>query len=520
MIKNKLILGLSILAVILLCISAGCINDNSSSDMSSTLVYAGENVNVINPLIDDHAEIIGLIFSGLMKYDRDSKPVYDLAESCTYDAAAMTYTFKLKHNVKWHDGETFNADDVVFTYNTLINDKSLSSDITSNYEDIKSVRKIDDYTVEFVMKQYNAAILGYLTIGIVPEHLLKGKDMNTDSFNQNPIGTGKYKFVEWDRTGNMIILESNKNYYGKIPNIERIIFKKTNDKTTKTTMLKTGEADLAWLNAEYADQFRGVKGYKNFDFITSDFRSMTMSMKNDFWKKNPDSIGVLGYAIDKDKIVETVLRNRGVPAYSVMQYSDYGGNKEADIYKYDVKKFHEEMEKLGWKRGSDGIYERNGQKFHFELFVPLSEEERVDIAQLCAKMLTKEGIDIELKLESSWDHYLEYDGFLAGEAVPFDPDKAYNMFATGASGNNNGYSNAEVDKWLTAARHETDDNARKYDYQQFEKAYAENPSMVLIAYLDGNYVGIDGINGIDTKRVLGHHAVGVMWNIEEWTLTK
>ena len=82
------------------------------------------------------------------------------------------------------------------------------------------------------------------------------------------------------------------------------------------------------------------------------------------------------------------------------------------------------------------------------------------------------------------------------------------------------YSNSEVDRLLNEGRHETDVNKRKAIYGEFEVAYSEMPGIVLVAYLDGNYVSIKGLSGLDTTRLLGHHAVGVMWNIEDWTLSK
>ena len=88
-----------------------------------------------------------------------------------------------------------------------------------------------------------------------------------------------------------------------------------------------------------------------------------MDFHTDFWKRNSDSIGVLNYALNKDAIAKSVLNGQGFPAFSPIQMNAYGGNKAADIYPYDLKKFAAEMEKLGWKKGKDGIYERNGQKF-------------------------------------------------------------------------------------------------------------------------------------------------------------
>ena len=107
-----------------------------------------------------------------------------------------------------------------------------------------------------------------------------------------------------------------------------------------------------------------------------------------------------------------------------------------------------------------------------------------------------------------------------GYACEFDPDMIYIDYVTGASNNSMAYSNALVDTLLTAGRHETDPERRAAIYREFEETYAKQPGVVFILYLDANYVGTPGIQGIDTTRVLGHHAVGVLWNIEEWTLSK
>ena len=80
------------------------------------------------------------------------------------------------------------------------------------------------------------------------------------------------------------------------------------------------------------------------------------------------------------------------------------------------------------------------------------------------------------------------------------------------------YSNADVDKYLEEGRHGETEEARKEAYSEFEKAYAKAPGILLVAYLQGDYVGVSGLDGLDTTRVLGHHSVGVMWNIEDWTI--
>lgn len=492
----------------------------SGNVASNTLVYAGESEDTINPILNTHDELPNIIFSGLLKYDEKGKPVEDLAKSYEYDKTTNTYTFLLRDGVKWHDGKDFTAEDVVFTYDVLTKDETLSSSVTSNYEDIVEVTAVDKNTVKIKLSKYNAAMADYFTIGILPKHLLEGQDINTTSFNQHPVGTGRYKFVKWDTAGGMITLDRNEDYYAKVPKIEHVVYKTVSEEGSKALMIRSGEADLAWLNANYAKEFSGKDKYNCWDFKTADYRGMSMDFRTEFWQKNADSIGVLNYAIDKQAIVNGALNKQGCIAFSPIQLNELAGNKEADIYPYDLKKFETKMTELGWKKGDDGIYQRNGNKFHFTIQVRDYEEERIDIANLCMDQLKKVGVDMEVVLVTKFDWEKGYNGFLAGYAAQYDPDMIYSQFVTGASSNNMNYSNAKVDELLKAARHTSDQSERKVLYHKFEVAYAEKPGIVLIAYLDGNYVGTSGLKGLDTTRVLGHHAVGVMWNIEDWTLNK
>ena len=109
--------------------------------------------------------------------------------------------------------------------------------------------------------------------------------------------------------------------------------------------------------------------------------------------------------------------------------------------------------------------------------------------------------------------------FLIGDAAPYDPDNGtYDLFVTGASGNYTHYSDQAVDRWLTAARRSYDKAKRQEAYKEFQREWADRPAFIMIAYLDGSYVSSSKVTGLDTSHVLGHHAAGVMWNIEDWDI--
>ena len=202
----------SLLSCCLLALALLTAHPAPAADMANTLVYAGENEDTINPVLSPHQELPTIIFSGLMKFDAKGLPVPDLAKSVDYDPKTLTYTFHLRDGVKWHDGAPFSARDVVYTYTALTSDKTLTSTITSNYQDISRISAPDEHTVVIRLARVNAAMLDNFCMGILPAHLYEGHDINTVPANHAPVGTGRFKFVSWDTAGGMIVLERNTDY--------------------------------------------------------------------------------------------------------------------------------------------------------------------------------------------------------------------------------------------------------------------------------------------------------------------
>ena len=189
----KKILAL-LLAVIMVLSLAAC---GGGADKGSTLVYGSGDYDSINPIMNEHCEIKHLLFDSLVKLDKDGDPVASLAESWTYDDATLTYTFKLRSDVKWHDGEKFTADDVKFTIDAIMNPDN-GSENYPNYIEITEIKVISDTEIAFVLSEPNYAFLDYMTMSILPEHKLQGEDMWESDYFKNPIGTGPYKLESWD----------------------------------------------------------------------------------------------------------------------------------------------------------------------------------------------------------------------------------------------------------------------------------------------------------------------------------
>ena len=289
----------------------------SDSAEPTTLTYGSADYTRINPAMDEHGEINLLLFDGLTAHDGENNVVPGLAETWELDEATNTYTFHLRENLTWHDGEPVTADDVKFTIEAIM-DPENGSENAPNFEDVEEITVTDEHTVSFRLSAPNVAFLDYMTMAVLPEHLLAGEDWQESDFFRAPVGTGPYKLERWD-VGQAIILTKNENYYKGAPNIDRIVFKIVPDDNAQALQLESGELDLALLDPKNAAQFTGKDGFTCYDMKTSDYRGILFNFWNDYWTENRDLIPAICYAIDRQAIVDAVLLGQGMPAYGPLQ---------------------------------------------------------------------------------------------------------------------------------------------------------------------------------------------------------
>ncbi len=506
-----------LLALVMVLSLAACGSGGSADDSSSgtTLVYGSADYTRINPAMDEHGEINLLLFNGLTAHDGNDQIVPGLAETWDYDEQTYTYTFHLREGVKWHDGEPFTADDVKFTIEAIM-DPENGSENAPNYEDVEEITVIDAQTVAFRLTEPNVAFLEYMTMGILPQHLLAGQDMQESDFFRSPVGTGPYKLESWD-AGQSIVLVKNEDYYLGAPKIDRVIFKIVPDDNAQAVQLQSGELDLALLDPKNAQSFAGADGYTCYDMTTADYRGILFNFANDYWTANRDIIPAICYAIDRQAIVDSVLLGEGMPAYGPLQRNIYN-DESVEHYDYNPDKARAILEDAGCTLGADGYYTRGGEQLAFTISVMSGEQDRIDIAQAAAQQIRAIGINctVEIPAQMDWGGQM---ACLIGWGSPFDADDhTYKVFGTDKGANYSSYSNAAVDEALTKARQSDDPAVRKAYYADFQQALAADPAYAFICYIDANYVAKSNIKGIDTDTVLGHHGVGIFWNIQDWEI--
>lgn len=480
-----------------------------------TLVYGSGNYTRINPAMDEHGEINVLIFNGLTSHDGDNQVAPGLAKNWEYDEETFTYTFHLEEGVKWHDGEPFTAEDVKFTIEAIM-DPDNGSENAPNYEDVEEITVVDDHTITFKLTAPNIAFLDYMTMSILPKHLLEGEDMQTSDFFRNPVGTGPYKMTAWDE-GQAITLSKNEEYFKGEPNIDTIIFKLVPDDNAKALQLKSGELDLALLTPKDAVAFADNSDYTCYDMKTADYRGILFNFQNEYWQKNKDLIPAICYGLDREAIIDAVLLGQGIVAYGPLQRNIYN-NENVEHYDYNPEKAKTLLEEAGCKMGEDGFYYRDGEKLGFVISVTAGDQVRIDMANIAAQQLKEIGIDVtvEIPAETDWGGQM---AFLIGWGSPFDADDhTYKVFGTDKGANYSGYSNELVDQYLTEARESSDPEVRREAYAKFQEELAKDPAYAFICYVDVNYVADSTIHGIDSETVMGHHGVGIFWNVAEWTI--
>lgn len=255
--------------------------EEAENTEESTLTYGSGDYTRINPAMDEHCEINVLLFNGLTAHDADDQVVPGLAESWDYDEDTYTYTFHIRDGIKWHDGEPFTADDVKFTIEAIM-DPDNGSENAPNYEDVQEITVTDDQTIAFKLAEPNVAFLEYMTMAILPKHLLDGEDMQESDFFRHPIGTGPYKLESWD-AGQSIVMVKNEDYYLGSPKIDKVIFKIVEDDNTQAVQLQSGEIDMALLDPKNAQSFKDAEDYTCYDMTTSDYRGIMFNFGNDYW---------------------------------------------------------------------------------------------------------------------------------------------------------------------------------------------------------------------------------------------
>lgn len=516
--KNMLVVLLVLIVAI-----AGCNKKEEVKEADTAkenrLVYASEEeFEGLNPILEE-TNLDALLFRGLMRFDENNKVVTDIADSFDMSEDQLSYTFTLKEGITFHDGEELTADDVVFTIESIMDDQTASF-LKSDFEEVDSIKKVDDYKVEIKLKQPFTPLLDKLTVPILPAHAFEGVDMRTADFNSHPIGAGPYMFDKWDR-GNALTLQAYSDFFGTKPSIEKVLFKFIPDSNVRALQLKSGEVDVALLDPVQVENLEKEKNLTIYDIESADYRGVLFNMNVDLWK-DVNVRKAFSYATDREQIVKGILKGHGSVAYSPLQNHEFN-NDQVEKYTYDVDQAKSLLEESGWKVEKDGFRYKDGEKLTFTITTPASDSVRVNMANYIAEGFTEIGADVQVAaLDWSAITIEDTEAFMVGWGSPYDADHHTHILfhsdesSVTSSGYNYGsYSNEKVDELLAKGRTTTDPEERKQIYMQFQEELANDPAFDFIAYENAVYGINKDLSGVK-ERILGHHGSGFLWNVEEW----
>ena len=305
----------------------------------------------LNPIIaadTASSEITQWLFNGLLKYDKDGNIVTDLAKSYHFENDTKLI-IELKRGIKWHDGVELTADDVLFTYNKIM-DKSIFTSIKTNYKEVKSVTKLDKYTIKVVYKRAYFKALIIWMIDIIPKHILeKQKDLMTSEFNRKPIGTGPYKLAEF-KTGSDIELIANENYFEGKPKIEKIHYKFLPDSNTSFLMLKQNLLDIGGLTPLQIDRQVDEKFKKEFTIIerpSFSYDYLGFNLKKEKFK-NPKVREAISLAINRQELVDILFFGHGKVCTGPFLPGSFAFNKDIKPIKQNLKKAKQLLKEAGY----------------------------------------------------------------------------------------------------------------------------------------------------------------------------
>ncbi len=434
------------------------------------------------------------IFESLLTYDFNLNPHPNLASSWDISPDGLKYTFKLRENVRWHDGEPFTADDVVFTYGDyLLEVHPRARTVFERTE----VSKVDDYTVTFDLKEPFAPLIRSFDLCclIVPEHLYKGTDYRENPNNLAPIGTGPFKFDEWKR-GEYIHLVRNENYWVEgQPYLDDIYYRFVPDAASRALALETGQMHLATQNdLEVLDTMRLVE-MPHLDMTTKgwEWGSPIVWIEMNL-RKEPFNDKrfrkAMSYALDRNFFRDVVFQ--GMASVATGPVHSASPFYEADVtdYSQNLDKAKVLLDEMGLTPDANGV--RTTVKL---LGLPYGEVWN-RAAEYTRQALREIGVEVILEPSDpagwaartrDWDfemtmYYLTTMGDPAlGVTRTFlsDNQKQGVLFT-----NHAGYSNAQVDEYFRKAAVSVDENERRELYSKAQKILVDDAAVLWLVELE------------------------------------
>lgn len=477
-----------------------------------------EEPDSLSPLVSYERfsfEIFMLMYDSLVTFDENMEAAPSLAKSWEVSDDNLTWTFHLRDDVKWTDGEKFTSKDVKFTFE-LFRDSGLGM-YTDMVGDIDEIETPDDYTVIFKTQKPKANMLQNIT-PIIPEHIWK--DVEEEDYevfdNENPIGTGPFILSEWKKNEYVSFI-ANKEYFKGAPNIEQLIYVVYANRDTMAQSIKLGEIDVALgLYKVHVKTIEDDKNISIYDFSENGFTELAFNCRSDGKSKgNPLILDkrirqAIEYAMDKQKIIDMVYEGEGEMGTTMIPVSQklfHYNPVEGELRKHSPEKAKEILGNANFiDRDGDGIREsEKGEKLSFKFLLRSDNTMEVKAGQMIKGYLKDVGI--EANIETLDDGALtdriydssDFDMFIWGWGGDVDPSTLLWVLTTKQIDNLNDafYSNPEYDKVVEKQASIMDfDERQKSIFEAQKILYEDLPYIILMYEREMQLVRNDRLDGL------------------------
>jgi peptide/nickel transport system substrate-binding protein len=471
----------------------------------------------------------GLVYGGSL-LDRDpmnpEQFIGNFAESWTASDDRVTYTFRLRPNLVWSDGQPITAYDFGWTYEQASKPENAWPYIT-NLEEIESYRAADERTIVVRLKEPLAIGLEQADVisPPLPKHIWEGLDWNDPNRNPqifNPtVGSGPFLLQEW-RQQEHAIFAANDRYFKGRPKLDRYIVRIAGNPQIAYQWLKAGEVDRSGFSP---DDYSDAKRQSHFTVYewwpaTSDWSYVGYNLRQPMLQ-DVRVRQALAYAVDREPIIDRVMYGLAQPTYSAFGPTCWCYNPDVPRRDYDPARARELLDQAGFRPGPDGIRVKDGQRLHLRLlFGPNSSRVRERIATIVQDSLRQVGASVEVTgLE--WGSFLSalksppytnWDLTVGGWQATIDPHWMYQIWSAEniPDLNAGAYRSPEVETLFQKGVREFDPGARKRTYQDIQQILTEDQPYIFL-FMNKSYEGINNrIGGIKPS------SLGLGWNIEEW----
>lgn len=496
--------------------------------------YVGTNIfeGSLDPVKGAMSYGYSFTSNALLKVNSNSEYEGDLAESYNISDDALTYTFQLKKGITFSDGSDFNAEDVVFTYETVHNNQANNENV--DLTRLESVRAVDDYTVEFLLKEpYSPFFDIAAMLQIVPSDIY-----DSDTFDTMPIGTGPWKVVQYD-SNQQIILEANENYYEGAPKLDKVTLVYM-DQDAAFAAAGSGQLDIVMVGANYGGET--IAGMTLESFETMDVRNVSLPVREEQTLTDSEgkevTIGnnvtsdkavrqALSVGIDRSTIIEHAFNGVGVPAKSFTKNLVWANAQE--VSDGDRQQAAQILEDAGWvDEDGDGIREKNGVKSEFTVYAPGGDNDRYLLAVALAEDAMNLGIHIDVKT-ATWDEIITLQntcGVVWGWGQ-YSPTVLYSLFQsdlflTGGYDNVVGYDNPAVDDKISEALSSNNQEDAIKAWKEVQQMADGDVPYLYLVNIEHCYFVKDGLNlSKDTQIPHPHgHGSPIICNMKDWSWTE